>query len=148
MKLFKKAFLLLLFLAALGAIAILAALFIIPQTDLIKNNLQDQLSVSTGHQVKIGRIQVRPSIPQLLTIQVEGFSIPGASGRDLISAGSISFRPSWWPLFTGELSISSIKIYDLKATIQRAEDGSISDFFCTGAGVLVRCEYAAGDRPK
>jgi hypothetical protein len=128
MKRFKKAIPVLIFLIALGSSALLALLFIVPQSDLIKNNLQDQLRASTGYEAQISHIGVRPSLSQLLTIQVNDLSIRGAGGKDLVSVASISFCPSWLPLFSGELSISSIRIYGLKATIQRAEDGAVSDF--------------------
>ena len=106
MKRFKKAVLILIFLIALGTSALLALLFIVPQSDLIKNNLQDQLRASTGYEAHISHIGVRPSLSQLLTIQVDDLSIRGSHGKDLVSVASISFCPSWLPLFSGELSIS------------------------------------------
>jgi len=112
-------------LAAIVAIAIAVSIRVLPETDLIKSRVQDQLSNLIGQKVTLGSMKVSWSIPRLISLNVEGISIASREGTKLLSADRLILIPSLSLLFRKEIAVESITVQGLHATIRRSSDGTI-----------------------
>ncbi len=105
------------------------AVFILPESDLMRENIQEQLRASTGKEITIGAIQVSPTFPNLVSLSVRDVSALSAAGTPVLHIARLDCLPSWGPLLSGELAIQSLKIHGLKVVATRKEDGSITGVF-------------------
>lgn len=112
---------------ALVAVAVVAALRFLPETDLIRNTLRDRLSASTGHNVSLGALKVSLSFPHLLSLTLEGISVSSHEGKRLVLADRVSLAPSLASLFGSQLVIESITVDRLHVFVRRAKDGTLED---------------------
>ena len=109
------------FLVIVGALALV--LYFVSDSEKVRTGIENQLRTISGKNVKIGHIKLSPGLPKILSLRVEGISVTNPDGSDLISAEAIHFVPSWGPLFSGNISVDSIRIKNLRSTITRQKDG-------------------------
>ncbi len=102
-------------------------MYVVADSNRIKTGIEEHLRAVTGREFTIGHIRVRPAFPKLLSLSVQGLQVKGADEAPFVSADEIVFIPSLLPLFSGEISIDSIKLYGLRAKLQKREDGSLTD---------------------
>ena len=62
---------------------LMSALFLLPETDWIRNKVQQQLQQKTNQEVVLGALKVRPTFPGLVRITVEGISVQSHNGKEL-----------------------------------------------------------------
>ena len=98
---------------------------ILPETDLIRSRVQDQLSSLTGQGVTLGPLKVSWSFPRLVSLNVEGISIASQDGKKLASADKLILIPSLARLLKKEVAVESMTILGLRASIRRSPDGTI-----------------------
>jgi len=105
--------------------AVLVAVFILPETDLIRNRVQQQLTLATGQDVLLGSLKVSPSFPSLVQLTLEGLSVQTPQGEQLFSADRIVLVPGLLRLLRGEVHIESIKVDRFRSSLIRSPNGRI-----------------------
>lgn len=105
--------------------AVVAAVLVLPKTDLLRVRVQKQLEVLTGQKVLLGAMKVSFSFPSLAHVTLEGISIQTREGRQLFSADKVILSPETAPLIRGELSVESVKIIGFRTFVERARDGTV-----------------------
>jgi hypothetical protein len=108
---------------------VLVALFVLPETDLIRTRVQRQLKAATGQEVLLGSLKVSPSFPHLVQLTLEGFSVQTPRGKPLFSADRVVLVPGLLKLLHGEIHIESITIDRFKASLIRSPEGKVGSPF-------------------
>ena len=111
----------------------------LPETDLIRDRVQDQLSSLTGQGVTLGSLKVSWSFPRLISLKVEDISIASQDGKKLASADRLVLIPSLALLLKKEVAVESMTIQGLRAAIRRSPDGKI-------AGALIPLPVTSPDK--
>jgi hypothetical protein len=143
MRHFRRILVVLLLLVAILVTAVVVCIRILPETDLIRNRVQDQLSSLTGQTVTLGSLKVSWSFPRLISLNVKGISIVSRDGKKLLSADRLILIPSLSHLLQKEVTVESVTIQGLRAAIRRARDGAIS-----GAMFPVPATFSGKKEPK
>ncbi len=125
MRHFRRVLIVFLLLMALFLTAVVVSIRILPETDLIRSRVQDQLSSLTGQGVTLGPLKVSWSFPRLVSLNVEGISIASQDGKKLASADKLILIPSLARLLKKEVAVESMTILGLRASIRRSPDGTI-----------------------
>lgn len=123
---YKRALVVVSALIALLIVAALLALRFLPETEFIRYNVQEHLHRITGQQVSVGSISVSPSYAWGLNLKVRGIAVASTQGKLLLSADELILSPEIIPFFRKEISIESVTISGLRATIRRCPDGTMS----------------------
>jgi hypothetical protein len=115
-----------LLLAVLALICLLVAVVVVairfvPETDIIRHNIEERLHASTGRPVSLGGLKVSVSFPKLINICIEGISVPSEDGKSFIAADRVLLTPSLTSLVKREISIESLTIEGLRATVRRSK---------------------------
>lgn len=129
MKRFARIITVLLVVIGLVAAACVLAIFLLPETDLVRTNVQDQLTQLSGQKVSIGSIKVSLAFPKLAHLNLEGISVQTPEGAELFAADRIVLSPSLGGLLTRRLDIESVVVERFRTSIVRAEDGTIRNPF-------------------
>lgn len=139
MRHFRRILIVLLLLVAFFVIAVVVSIRVLPETDLIRSRVQDQLSSLTGQGVTLGSMKVSWSFPRLISLNVEGISIASPDGKKLASADKLILIPSLARLLKKEVAVESMTIWGLRAAIRRSPDGTI-------AGALIPLHVPSPDK--
>ncbi|MEJ2715882.1 MAG: AsmA-like C-terminal region-containing protein [Deltaproteobacteria bacterium] len=136
----------LIILAVLAAVAasLVVAIFLLPETDLIRNNVQQQLSELTGQRVFLGAMKISPSATNVVRLSLEGISVQTIEGKELFSADRIVLSPRLAPLLRGEAVIDAITVERFRTAIKRLPDGAVQFGFLPIPGIGER-ERAPGE---
>src|SRR5208283_1245693 len=105
MRHFRRILIVLLLLAALFVTAVVVGIRFLPETDLIRSRVQDQLSTLTGQGVTLESLKVSWSFPRLISLNVEGISIASQDGKKLASADKLILIPSLALLLKKEVAV-------------------------------------------
>ncbi len=115
--------------AAIVIGALVAAVLLLPETDLLRDNVQRQLEALTGQKVLLGAMEVSFSFPSLAHLTLEGISIQTREGRQLFSADKVVLSPETAPLLRGELAVRSVQIRGFRTFVERSRDGVVQSPF-------------------
>ncbi len=126
MRHFRRILVILLLLMALVVTAVAVSIRVLPETDLIRSRVQDQLSSLTGQGVTLESLKISWSFPRLISLKVEGISIVSQDGKKLASAERLVLIPSLALLLKKEVVVESMTIQGLRAAIRRSPDGKIA----------------------
>jgi hypothetical protein len=96
----------------------------LPETEMVRDSVQAELSRISGNRVAIGTIKISPSFSSIIKIKVENLSITSPQDIELFSAERMVFEPSLSALLKQMISIGSINIYGMKLPVKRLKDGS------------------------
>ncbi len=121
----RRVLLIVLALVFLVVSAVLVAVFVLPETDLIRNRVQQQLTLATGQDVLLGSLKVSPSFPSLVQLTLEGLSVQTPRGEQLFSADRVVLVPGLLRLLRGEVHIESIKLDRFRSSLIRSPNGRI-----------------------
>ncbi|MEW6140047.1 MAG: DUF748 domain-containing protein [Thermodesulfobacteriota bacterium] len=122
-----KILLALLILAIAAGLAILAAVRFLPETDLVRDQIRNGLEKLSGQNVSVGSVKVSLSVSNLLELSLAGLSVTSQDGKPLLSADAIQFSPSLGGLLDRRISVKSVNVHRLHASIRRQDDGTIQD---------------------
>lgn len=122
-----KILLALLILATAAGLIFLAAVRYLPETDLVRDQVRNALERMSGQIVSVGSVKVSLSPSNLLELSLAGLSVTSQDGKPLLSADAIQFSPSLAGLLDRRISVKSVNVYRLHASIRRQEDGTIQD---------------------
>jgi hypothetical protein len=114
---------------AIVVIAVIVALRFLPETDLIRDSLRDRLSAMTGHDVRLGALNVSLSFPHMVNLTLEGISISSKEGKRLLSADRLALSPSLDSIFSGQVLIQSVTVKGARLFVRRSRDGTVEDPF-------------------
>jgi len=112
---------------AIWAAGTSVVLLILPETELIRNRIEQRLRESTGSNVNLGAIKVSLAFPSIIKLNVEGITVPNRQGKSFLSVDRLTLVPSLFSLLTREVSIETIAVIGLRGTIRRLPDGSLED---------------------
>ncbi|MBI5251015.1 MAG: DUF748 domain-containing protein [Desulfomonile tiedjei] len=126
---YKRVFMVFSGLIALLIVVALLALKFLPETEFIRINVQDHLRRITGQQVSVGSISVSPSYTGVLNLKVRGIAVASEQGKLLLSADELILSPEIIPFFRKEISVESVTVRGLRATVRRSHDGTITTAF-------------------
>ncbi|HMK36592.1 MAG TPA: DUF748 domain-containing protein [Desulfomonilaceae bacterium] len=129
MKFFKKLFLIFFACAVLLIGLAIFAVLVLPETDLVRTEVQNKLRDLTGQEVILGSIKISGSFPRLISVTVHDVSVVSRSGQRLLSAQSVVLSPEFAPLLKREISVDSVAIQGLRTSVRRAADGTIVNAF-------------------
>lgn len=132
---------------AVVAVSLVVAIFLLPETDLIRNNVQQQLSGLTGQRVFLGAMKISPSVTNVVRLSLEGISVQTIEGKELFSADRIVLSPRLAPLLRGKATIDAVTIERFRTSIKRLPDGAVQYGFIPLPGVGERgdAQRDAGD---
>jgi AsmA-like C-terminal region/AsmA family len=116
----------LLLLVAFFVTAVVVCIRVLPETDLIRSRVQDQLSNLTGQTVTLGSLKISWSFPRLISLNVKGLSIASRDGKKLVSADRLIIIPSLALLLKKEVVVESVTIQGMRAAIRRSPNGAIA----------------------
>jgi len=139
----------LLFLGAILLVAVAAALtailLLLPESDLIRSSVQQKLRESTGRDVSLGSLKLSLSFPSVITLTVEGISVPSQRGKSLLSADRLTLVPSLSSLFGEAITIKSMTVQGMRLSVRRSPGGALEDFAQPrpGAGTPEKTEPTA-----
>ncbi len=122
----------LLILALFVAITVAFCLFslrFLPNTELIRGSVQEELIELTGRQIAIGSIKFTSSFSDIITLTLEKIVVVSPDGKKIASVEQLVLVPSLKELFKRELCIKSAIIDGLSATFERTAEGTIKDPF-------------------
>ena len=114
-------------LVALAA-ALAAIVLLLPESDLLRAGVQEKLRDSTGREVTLGSLRVSVSFPSVITLTVEGISVPSQRGKSLLSADRLTLVPSLASLFGDAIAIESITVQGMRLSVRRSPEGTLEDF--------------------
>ncbi len=143
MRHFRRILIVIALLAVIFATAVVVSISVLPETDLIRVRVQDQLSSLTGQIVKLGPLKVSWSFPRLISLNVQGISITSKEGAKLVSADRLILIPSLAPLLKKEIAVESTTIEGLRVSVRRSQKGTIQ-----GALIPLPSTYAGKPSPK
>jgi len=141
-------------LVILGALItlIVAALLLsarfLPQTELIRRSVQNELRELTGREITIDSIKFTGSFPDLITLDLQGIALVSHDGRKVASVDRLILSPSLLALLRREISIKSATINGLRATLERSTDGKLNHPFQTEVAVSRLPEPMADTKPR
>ncbi len=115
----RKLILIVLALVCLLAAVVVVAVRFLPETDLIRHNIEERLRAATGRPVSLGALKVSVSFPRLINLSVEGISVPSEDGKSFIAADRVILTPSLTSLLRREICIESLTVQGLRASIRR-----------------------------
>jgi hypothetical protein len=101
----------------------------LPETDLIKNAVTNQLRGLTGNEVGIASIKATPSFPDVVSFQATGITVTSREGKELLSIDRLTLTPSLSPLLNREIAVKSVVIEGVRTTVTREPDGSFQQGF-------------------
>ncbi|GEM_PF-581051 len=125
MKLIKRVSVVFLLLSALIAVAATVIVLVIPETDLMRTAVQDQLRTLSGHDVAIGALKVSASFPGIIHLTAERVSVSSKTGERLFSADRVMLSPALTPLLKKKVIVKSVTIDGFRTTVWRAKDGTV-----------------------
>lgn len=143
MRHFRRILVALILLVILITTAVVISISVLPETDLIRIRVQDQLSSLTGQNVTLGPLKVSWSFPRLISLNVRGISITSKDGAKLVSADKLILIPSLAPLLKKEIAIESMTVEGLSVSVRRSQTGTIQ-----GALIPLSPTYAGKASPK
>ncbi|MEW6532678.1 MAG: AsmA-like C-terminal region-containing protein [Thermodesulfobacteriota bacterium] len=116
------------FLIGLAAAAVILAgaavlIFLLPETDLIRARVEQELERATGRKVVLGPVKVSAALPTLVSVTVAGVSVQTTEGQPLFSAEKVVLKPRLMSLLQREFAIDSASIERFSVTLS----GSSSD---------------------
>ncbi len=111
-------------LAVLAGALVITARYL-PETELVRTNVEDYLKEATGKNVRLGHMEVSASFPNLVRITVNGATMTDAHQKKLLSAEKVELIPSLGSLLRREFSVESVIVKDLRMNISREVDGTI-----------------------
>ena len=116
-----------LLIAVVALLAIAAALvaLLLPETDLLRKNVEEQLTKLTGQDVALGGLKLSWTFPKLVHISLENVSVRTKDGEQLLAADKVTCSPALLSLIQGKVIIESISLEGFRAQIRRLADGSI-----------------------
>lgn len=147
MRRWKKVLLICLILATVSAISLAAAVRFLPESDLVRDHVRDALSDATGQNVSVGSMTVSLSLSNLLDLSLHGLSVTSKDGKPLVSADRIELSPTLRTLLERHISIRSVTIRGLHASIWRQKDGTLEDLM-TGHQPSVRPEQTSSTETR
>jgi len=100
---------------------------ILPETDLVRDAVQDRLRTITGRNVNLGALHVDFAFPALVRFTLEGISVPTEDGKPLLVADRLAFSPALSSLLRREVSIESITIEGFKVSLHKPVQRGVSD---------------------
>ncbi len=113
----------------LVVIAVIAAgvalVLILPETDILRSRVREELKKHTGQEVLLGSMGMSLAFPDAVTLTLEGLSIQTAERKVLLSADRIVFSPALLPLLSGRVQVDSISIHRLRTSVVRDTDGTV-----------------------
>ncbi len=117
----------LIFVAVIAFLAAAAALIVLllPETDLLRKNVEEQLTSLTGQDVRLGSLKLSWTFPRLLHISLKDVSIRTKDGEQLLAAERVICSPALISLVQGKVSIESISLERFRAQVRRLPDGRI-----------------------
>jgi hypothetical protein len=129
MRPFVKIFVVLAILAALVTCIVVVAVIVLPETELVRNGLQEKLHQITGQDVRLGSIKMSGSFPKLVSLTVKDVVVTSPDGQRLLLADKVILTPELAALLKREISVESITIKGLHTSTRRAVDGTIINAF-------------------
>ncbi|MBI4966450.1 MAG: DUF748 domain-containing protein [Desulfomonile tiedjei] len=123
MRRFYKVLSVLLVLIALIAATALVAVRFLPESDLIRNNVQEKLGALIGHEVVLGALKISASFPSLIHLSFEGISVNSPRGKRILSADKVVLSPALRPLLNREVSVESITVQGLRLSVDHIREG-------------------------
>lgn len=125
MKWLKRGLVALAILAIVSGVGLVVLVRFLPETDFIRNAVEQRLRDLTGQNITIASIQVGGSFPDVMRITLTGIAATAQDGHKQLSMDRLVLVPSLGPLFHREISIGSITVEGLHTSIRRLPDGSV-----------------------
>jgi hypothetical protein len=145
MRWFKRIVWVLAALAIVSGIAVVVVIRFLPETDFIKSAVEQRLRDITGNDIAIASIQIGGSFPDVIRIQLDGVAATTQGGQKLLSMNRLVLVPSLTPLLRREISIKSVTIDGLRASLRRSPDGNVEYPFVVAP---VASPHAARDKSE
>ncbi len=105
------------------AATLIVAIRFLPESDLIRQNVQAKLGELTGQEVVLGSLKVTTSFPRLVHLTFEGVAVNSPRGKRILSADTIVLSPALMPLFKRQVSVESITVQGLRMSLDQIRDG-------------------------
>ena len=125
MKWLKRIALALLIVVIVSGVALIVMVRFLPETDFIRNAVEQRLRDLTGQNIAIASIELGGSFPDLMRITVQGVTATSQDGQKQLSMNRLVLVPSVAPLLHREISIESVNIEGLHTSLTRLADGSV-----------------------
>jgi hypothetical protein len=113
-----------LLIALAAAVVILAGaavlIFLLPETDLIRAKVEQELERAISRKVLLGPVKVSAALPTLISVTVGGVSVQTPEGQPLFSAEKVVLKPRLMSLLQRDFTIDSASVERFSVTLSRS----------------------------